>query len=294
MDLDITGTKDRKEAEGRLKHAVFQYNISQENVNQELAMLQDERQKLAQEIYLSGQVINAIKNTPSEFDDKLREIDFNMKNYEQLLKVAKEATADIVKGTAKKATASVLSGLTIATLGGPALTTLVMSVGTASTGAAISGLTGIAATNATLAAIGGGSVAAGGAGIAGGEAVLAAFGPLGWIVGGTLAVGSGLLYIGKTKKAAEKMNNNAVKVLAGAKVNNGLSKEVWEKLETARSSSDDLRVRSTVAKQTWPMDFREFTDDQVSEAGTMVNNTLSAQQILNDKIDSLDKVKEEQ
>lgn len=44
--------------------------------------------------------------------------------------------------------------------------------GTASTGAAISGLYGIAATNATLAALGGGALAAGGAGIAGGVAVL--------------------------------------------------------------------------------------------------------------------------
>lgn len=44
--------------------------------------------------------------------------------------------------------------------------------GTASTGAAISGLYGVAATNATLAALGGGALAAGGAGIAGGVAVL--------------------------------------------------------------------------------------------------------------------------
>jgi transcriptional regulator with XRE-family HTH domain len=44
--------------------------------------------------------------------------------------------------------------------------------GTASTGVAISGLYGVAATNATLAALGGGALAAGGAGIAGGVAVL--------------------------------------------------------------------------------------------------------------------------
>jgi transcriptional regulator with XRE-family HTH domain len=49
----------------------------------------------------------------------------------------------------------------------------VASFGTASTGAAISGLSGIAATNATLAALGGGTLAAGGAGVAGGTMVLA-------------------------------------------------------------------------------------------------------------------------
>lgn len=47
------------------------------------------------------------------------------------------------------------------------------SFGTASTGAAISGLSGVAATNATLALLGGGTLAAGGAGVSGGTMVLA-------------------------------------------------------------------------------------------------------------------------
>lgn len=49
---------------------------------------------------------------------------------------------------------------------------LVTVVGTASTGTAISALSGIAATNATLAWFGGGALAAGGAGIAGGTLML--------------------------------------------------------------------------------------------------------------------------
>lgn len=49
---------------------------------------------------------------------------------------------------------------------------LVASLGSASTGAAISGLTGVAATNATLAWFGGGAIAAGGAGMSGGSVVL--------------------------------------------------------------------------------------------------------------------------
>lgn len=50
----------------------------------------------------------------------------------------------------------------------------VMTFAAASTGTAISSLAGVAATNATLAAIGGGSLAAGGLGIAGGTAILGA------------------------------------------------------------------------------------------------------------------------
>lgn len=48
----------------------------------------------------------------------------------------------------------------------------VMTFATASTGAAISGLSGVAATNAALAAIGGGALSAGGLGVAGGTALL--------------------------------------------------------------------------------------------------------------------------
>lgn len=50
----------------------------------------------------------------------------------------------------------------------------VMALGAASTGTAISSLAGAAATNATLAAIGGGSLATGGMGMAGGTAILGA------------------------------------------------------------------------------------------------------------------------
>jgi hypothetical protein len=51
-------------------------------------------------------------------------------------------------------------------------TSAVMALGTASTGTAISSLSGVAATNATLAALGGGSIAAGGGGMALGASIL--------------------------------------------------------------------------------------------------------------------------
>lgn len=62
---------------------------------------------------------------------------------------------------------------TIALCGVPAATTsAVMAFGAASTGTAISSLSGAAATNATLAWLGGGSLAAGGGGMAAGSVVL--------------------------------------------------------------------------------------------------------------------------
>lgn len=77
-----------------------------------------------------------------------------------------------------------IGGATVGTAGGfaaaGATTSAVIALGTASTGTAISSLSGVAATNATLAALGGGSIAAGGGGMALGTAVLG---------GATLGVG---------------------------------------------------------------------------------------------------------
>ena len=56
--------------------------------------------------------------------------------------------------------------------------------GTASTGTAISALSGAAATNAALAWLGGGALAVGGGGMAAGNAFLALAGPVGWGIAG--------------------------------------------------------------------------------------------------------------
>ena len=80
--------------------------------------------------------------------------------------------------------------------------------GTASTGTAISSLSGAVATKAALAWLGGGALSAGGAGIAGGQALLALAGPIGWGIAGT-SVGLSAIFQGhKNKELAEKQVQN--------------------------------------------------------------------------------------
>lgn len=83
---------------------------------------------------------------------------------------------------------------------------LATSIGVASTGTAISGLSGAAATNATLAWLGGGSLAAGGGGMALGSIILG-----GLTIGPALAVG-GFMLASEGEKALTKAQDYEAQV----------------------------------------------------------------------------------
>ena len=105
----------------------------------------------------------------------------------------------------------------------------VMALGTASTGTAISSLSGVAATNAALAALGGGSLAAGGGGIALGSQVL-----MGAVTGPIVAVG-GLLVNAKGNSSLEKANE--------------VEKEVASVIKIIKRSLDYLRRVAVLASK---------------------------------------------
>lgn len=113
-----------------------------------------------------------------------------------------------------------LGGLTGAGLGvaggfaaAGATTSAVMAFGAASTGTAISSLSGVAATNATLAALGGGSLAAGGGGMALGTVVLggATLG-VGLLVGGIIFSIAGSKLSKKADEAYSQMEKEEAEI----------------------------------------------------------------------------------
>ena len=96
-----------------------------------------------------------------------------------------------------------------------ATTAAVMALGTASTGTAIASLSGVAATNATLALLGGGTLATGGGGMAAGAAALgAATLGVGLLVGGIIFSFTGGKLSDKADKAWAQMKK------AEGKINN--------------------------------------------------------------------------
>lgn len=103
-----------------------------------------------------------------------------------------------------------LGGAAVGTAGGfasaGATTAAVMALGCASTGTPIAALSGAAATNATLAALGGGAIAAGGGGMALGTTILGATTlGVGLLVGGIIFNVTGMSISNKADKAQEQV-----------------------------------------------------------------------------------------
>lgn len=126
---------------------------------------------------------------------------------------------------------SIIGGTATGTLAG-ALTAFgaysgVMALGAASTGTAIATLSGAAATNATLAFLGGGSLAASGLGMAGGMAVL-----------GGLVAAPALAVLGIF------MGSSASKNLDNAYSNLAEAKKFREEMETASALCNGIRRRA--------------------------------------------------
>ncbi len=116
--------------------------------------------------------------------------------------IDKDSIAELKKLSAKAATmvSGVAGGLGAGALAAFGAYGATMTFATASTGTAIASLSGAAATNATLAFLGGGSLAAGGLGVAGGTMVL-----------GGLVAAPALCVLGITMNASANKNlNNAL------------------------------------------------------------------------------------
>ena len=142
--------------------------------------------------------IKNIPNSNSNIDDK-EEMVLDNQELEELKDVAMLAS-------------SLLQGAAGGAVGGAIVAfgayNAAMALATASTGTAIAGLSGAAATNATLAFFGGGSLAAGGFGVVGGTAVL------GGLVAGPALVILGVVASSKANANLEDARSNLAKAKA--------------------------------------------------------------------------------
>ena len=203
--------EDNSTADYYNEKAKEEYELAQSNLNiarkitnakmEELGTIKFEMYKKSLNDFVD--IFSIIKNV--DFEDKL---DLGTIILDSDSKNILEIKNDVLR-------ISELAGGTIASLGGGALAGFGAFGGagllaTASTGTAIGTLSGVAATNATLAWFGGGSLAAGGLGMVGGMAVL------GGIVAGPILAIAGGISAAKAETAKHESYANLDKAKASA------------------------------------------------------------------------------
>ena len=201
--LDSSEADDvQKRATGIVETAKEEVAQAKESVKKDIENLGKTKLEIsAKEIKEFVDCFSQIKNvslTDSVGLEELSRLNITESSLKEMKQTSLEAS-DVLSGGIAGIGAGALLGW--GTYGG------VMALGTASTGAAIGGLSGAAATNATLAWLGGGSLAAGGGGMAVGAAVL----------GGVIAVAAVLLAGSIFGAKAKEKLNNAYSNLAEAK-----------------------------------------------------------------------------
>ena len=173
--------------------------------------------------------------------------------------------------------------------------------GTASTGTAISALSGAAATNAALAWLGGGAIAAGGGGMAAGGALMALTGPVGWTIGGVALAGAGFYLNRRNRQHAREATEQRIGVETATRSLFTVEREIKRLSDLTKRYADgclnDLNwlVNKGNAKQSGrlrflrfmrkdPTDYRNFTDEQKQRLAALINNVRSLSALINKEV----------
>lgn len=276
----------KKEALIIHERTLTRYNKSYEQMGKACEQLYAIRENSVDLIKLVQRVINSIANTPKEFDTEMGKIEEELTKFKETEEYAREAYEASVKAGVN-IVGGAAAGVGVASMAPTVLMSIATTFGTASTGTAISALSGAAAQKAAVAWIGrtfAGFAVKGGAGMAAGEAFLALAGPIGW---GITAASTGISLIAlsnKNKKLADDAVKEAKKI---AEVREVLD-ETTEKVKALRVKTEtiynDMNQQRDKIIAYMNMDYLSLEDEEKYFLGSLVNNTLSLSALLNETI----------
>ncbi len=277
----------KKEALRIHEETLQRYNSSYEKMGKACEVLYSTRGESVKFIKEVERVINSIANTPKEFSTQLGTIGKELTKFSETEEYAKKAYdasvkagIDIVGGAA--------AGMGVASMAPTALMSIATTFGTASTGTAISALSGAAAQKAAVAWIGrtfAGFAVKEGAGMAVGEAFLALAGPIGW---GITAASTGISLISLTNKNKDLADKAVKEAKEIAKAREALD-ETTQKVDALKQKTNTLL--SDMNKQRdrilgfMNKDYQSLASDDQFFLGTLVNNTLSLSELLNETVE---------
>ena len=230
----------RVKLDDELRMAVDRYNDAYTTMSDNGTTLYIERTRATDLIMHIENLVNSIANRPKEFDAEITEIKTKRVSFTQACEFAKEKL-ETAKKSALGAGVGVTAGAAVVSVAPTVAMWVATTFGTASTGTAISALSGAAATNAALAWLGGGALAVGGGGMAAGNAFLALAGPVGWGIAGASLLSSIVIFSvkkhrlsKKKKETIESVKNNT----DSAKKTAAQIKKMLDELTALRKSVD--------------------------------------------------------
>lgn len=253
------------------------YNEAYTAMNDAGMALYIERSNAANELGYIEELVNSIANKPKEFEAEFEEINVKRKAFNDVCSFAeREVTA--ARTAAGGAGAGLAAGASVVTMGPTAAMWVATTFGTASTGTAISTLSGAAATNAALAWLGGGTLAAGGGGMSAGSAFLAMAGPIGWSIAGATLLTSIVLFANKRSKINKDKNAEIEAVKENTQKVKKIEAQIAEILRSTSKARAGLFADYQKCFAMAGSNYAEFSDDQKQQLGALVNNarTLSA------------------
>lgn len=215
-------------------------------------------------------LFDCIRNVPHEDAVKYEELKAIRVNWKQQAeKIELEYKKAEVKAASQGA-AGVGAGVAVAALGPTAAMGIATTFGVASTGTAISALSGAAATNAALAWLGGGAIWAGGGGMVAGKALLALAGPVGWAIAGVSLFASGVMFF-KTKNDKERLENIFTRISNRDVKSYKLA--IVELSERIKRIVDETQKLKDAVKEieTFGTDYSKMTEEQQFKLGAYVN-----------------------
>lgn len=282
----VADFKDHKEVslDDQLHDAVNKYNVEYAEFEGYGSSILRQRERSVDVLNNVEILINSIANHPKSFDVDLQDIQLDKKKFKDVCDYAVDELR-----AAKKSALSVGAGLScgaaVASLAPSAAMWVATTFGTASTGTAISALSGAAATSAQLAWLGGGALAAGGGGMVAGNAFLALAGPVGWSISGATLLASVVLFANKKMKLSKEKKEEIEAVLRNVESIKEINYTVKQLLDKTAKLREMLNTQYGQCMPCYGKNFLELSEDQQMLLGTLVNNAKSLAATLSENVE---------
>lgn len=259
-------------AQKKAEKIAKQTNIKIEELGEKTGLLSDNLNELQS-------VFDDIRGIPSNQKleiEKFKKIRINWT--QQVKKIATDYKTAETKAVGS-GVAGAGAGVAVVAIGPSVAMGLATTFGVASTGTAISALSGAAATNASLAWLGGGALAVGGGGMGAGATFLALAGPVGWSIAGVALLSSGLLVF---KSRSEKKRLEDIFISISYRDEKSYKLALVEIKERIGKIIDETKLLSEAitASRSYGIDYDTMSEQQQYSLITFVNLMNSSTQLL--------------